>query len=121
MVQFCAYFIESACRIKRKNGPQTKMRQEMTDRAVEETLAALRHRRMVLPAALFLAGHRPMAFAIGQLLLVFQPLAALLGGDGIGAWARLLSHPAGPAALGDRLTELIDEEENALLDRGSES
>lgn len=121
MVQFCAYLVESACRIRRKNGPQTKMRQDMTDRAVEETLAALRHRRMVLPAALFLAGHRPMAFIIGQMLLVLQPLAALLGGTEIGAWGRLLSHPAGPAALGDRLAELMDEEKHTGPERRSES
>ena len=96
------------------------MRNKLIDSSVDELLSSLCDRRMVLPAALFLAGHRPMAFTIGQLLLVLHPLAALLGGDAIGAWARLLSHPAGPAALGDRLAELIDEDENSVLRRRSE-
>ena len=85
----------------------------MIDKSIEETLSTLQDSRMVLPAALFLAGHRPMAFTVGQLLLIFQPLSAFFGGDGIGAWARLLSHPAGPAALGDRLVELLEEDQHS--------
>ena len=102
-------------------GPSTAMSKEMIDSSIDEMLSSLCERRMVLPAALFLAGHRPMAFTIGQLLLVLQPLAGLLGENEIGAWGRLLSHPAGPAALGDRLAELMDEEKHTGPERRPES
>ena len=95
--------------------------EEMIDRSIDETLSSLQDKRMVLPAALFLAGHRPMAFTVGQLLLLLQPLAAFIGGDRIGAWGRLLSHPAGPAALGDRLNELLEEDELSERQGTSES
>ena len=80
------------------------------DAAVDEAIDALRQRQMVLPALLFLAGHRPLAFALGQMLLVLQPLAAILGADGLAVWGTLLSQPAGPAALMQRLTRLLDED-----------
>ncbi|MCY4081343.1 MAG: hypothetical protein OXF54_13960 [Caldilineaceae bacterium] len=63
-----------------------------------------------MPAVLFVAGHRPLAFVFGQALLILQPLAALLGSDGLASWAHLLSHPGGPAALSDRLAALLDED-----------
>ena len=81
------------------------MSEEKFDESVDATLSAIRHRRMVLPVILLLAGHRPLAFTFGQVLLILQPLAALLGTDGLDAWARILSHPGGPAALTDRLAD----------------
>ena len=84
---------------------ESPMNEEKFDESVDATLSAIRHRRMVLPAILLLAGHRPLAFTFGQVLLILQPLAALLGTDGLDAWARILSHPGGPAALTDRLAD----------------
>jgi len=78
------------------------------DATVDETLSAIRQRRMVLPAILLLAGHRPLAFTFGQLLLILQPLAVLLGSRGLDAWVRVLTHPNGPPALTDRLEELLE-------------
>lgn len=83
----------------------------MTDKSVDETLAAVRQRQMVLPALLFLAGNRPLAFLIGQTLLTLQPLAALLGLDRLGPWAELLSHPEGPSDLTARLAAMQEEDE----------
>ncbi len=89
-----------------------------TDTLVDEALAAIRQRQMVLPALLFLAGHRPLAFVLGQMLLILQPLAAIFGADGLAVWSELLSQPAGPTALTERLVRLLDEGCNApLLER----
>lgn len=82
----------------------------MTDKSVDETLEAVRQRQMVLPALLFLDGHRPLAFLLGQTLLLIQPLAALLGLDRLGPWAELLSEPDGPSSLTARLAALQEEE-----------
>ena len=82
------------------------------DATIDETLSAIRQRRMVLPAVLLLAGNRPLAFTFGQLLLILQPLAVLLGSRGLDAWARVLTHPSGPPALTDRLAELLENDRN---------
>ncbi len=82
------------------------------DATVDETLSAIRQRRMVLPAILLLAGHRPLAFTFGQLLLILQPLAVLLGSRRLDAWVRVLTHPNGPPALTDRLEELLENDRN---------
>jgi len=82
------------------------------DATVDETLSAIRQRRMVLPAILLLAGHRPLAFTFWQLLLILQPLAVLLGSRGLDAWVRVLTHPNGPPALTDRLEELLENDRN---------
>ena len=82
----------------------------MNNETVDEVLFEIRQRRMVLPAILFLAGHRPLAFTFGQILMMVQPLAALLGADGLGAWGRLLSQPGGPSALTERLEDLLKNE-----------
>ncbi len=78
----------------------------MTDKMVDEALEAVRQRQMVLPALLFVAGHRPLAFLLGQTLLVMQPLAALLGLDHLGLWGHLLSQPDVPSNLTARLAAL---------------
>ena len=92
----------------------------MYDETVDETLSAIRQRRMVLPAILFLVGHRPLAFAFGQMLLILQPLAGLLGADGIGAWGKLLSQPDGPSALTERLEDLLQEDSHAKHEQETE-
>ena len=92
----------------------------MYDETVDETLSAIRQRRMVLPAILFLVGHRPLAFAFGQMLLILQPLAGLLGADGIGVWGKLLSQPGGPSALTERLEDLLQEDSNATHEQETE-
>ena len=86
------------------------MYEERIDEAIDATLSAVRQRRMVLPAILFLSGHRPLAFTFGQVLLMLQPLAALLGANGLDCWVRVLTHPSGPPALTDRLAELLEKD-----------
>jgi hypothetical protein len=51
------------------------------------------------PALLFLAGHRPLAYAAGNLLAVAAPVAAVLGAAQIGRWAHLLIAPGGVESL----------------------
>lgn len=74
--------------------------------SIEETLAFLSRRQMILPALLFLAGHRPLAFVCGQCLMVGLPLGILFSGWPLRAWAEVLSHPQGPQALEQRLRDL---------------
>ena len=102
-------------------GVGNPMQEEQFDKTVEAAIAAICRRRMVLPAVLLLAGHRPLAFTFGQVLLILQPLAALLGNDGLDSWARLLSHPRGPAALTERLAESLVEDTPATRDLRSGS
>ncbi len=97
------------------------MREKQFEEPVDAVLSAIGHRRMVLPAILLLAGHRPLAFTFGQLLLILQPVAALLGTNGLDSWARLLTHPSGPAALSDRLAALLEEDRLAAQELKSES
>ena len=61
--------------------------------------AALQQRGLAAPALLYLAGHRPLAFAAGQLLALAAPLAAVLGLHQTMAWAHLLSTPDGVDSL----------------------
>jgi len=67
--------------------------------AIRQSVEALHRRKLALPALLLLAGHRPLAFAAGQVLAVVAPAAALLELISIRDWAALLSTPEGPAAL----------------------
>ena len=97
------------------------MDDEQFDKTVEAMIAAISRRRMALPAVLLLAGHGPLAFTLGQVLLILQPLAALLGSDGLDSWARLLSHPRGPATLTDRLAESLEKDTLATRDLRSGS
>ena len=68
--------------------------------------AALGRRGLAAPALLYLAGHRPLAFAAGQLLALAAPLAAVLGLRQTMDWAHLLSTPEGV----DRLQAALAEE-----------
>ena len=67
--------------------------------------AALDRRGLTAPALLYLAGHRPLAFAAGQLLALAAPLAAVLGLPHTMDWARLLSTPEGVHHLQAALAE----------------
>jgi hypothetical protein len=77
-----------------------------TDSSLVAPLAAgLDRRGMATPALLYLAAHRPLAFAAGNLLAVAAPLAAALGVGQVQSWAQLLLSPEAvetlTAALGD--------------------
>ncbi|MCY3992025.1 MAG: hypothetical protein OXI52_03430 [Caldilineaceae bacterium] len=96
------------------------MHEGQFDSEIDATLSAIGQRRMVLPAVLFVAGHRPLAFVFGQILLILQPMAALLGSDGLASWAHLLSIPGGPDALSDRLAALLERDRHATRDLKSE-
>ena len=89
--------------------------------AVDEAVEAVRRRQMILPALLFLAGHRPLAFLLGQMLLVLHPLAALLGADGLHVWGELFSQPTGPSALTARLALLLEEDSRINRGRGADT
>lgn len=97
------------------------MHEEQFDETIDASLSAISQRRMVLPAVLFVAGHRPLAFVFGQALLILQPMAALLGSDGLASWAHLLSHPGGPDALTNRLTALLEKDCSVTRDLKTES
>lgn len=66
---------------------------------IDSFVLNLGRQRMGLPALLFLAGHRPLAFVIGQVLYVASPVADLAGWEGCADLAAVLSHPDGPARL----------------------
>ena len=75
--------------------------------AMGGTIHALAQRQLALPGLLFLAGHRPLAFVMGQAMYVLAPLAMTLGIADWLAWAALLSHPDGPTRLEDYVLEEI--------------
>ncbi|MCB0045685.1 MAG: hypothetical protein H6642_17315 [Caldilineaceae bacterium] len=75
--------------------------------AVQETVDTLRRHELVTPAALFLIGHRPLAFTAGQCCYLLAPAATLLGVSGIRAWGEVLSDPAQTACLADYMTEAL--------------
>lgn len=54
---------------------------------------------------LFLAGHRPLAFVIGQGLYLLTPFAELIGFGTAERFAQLLSQPEGVAWLEQALRE----------------
>ncbi|MFN8445703.1 MAG: hypothetical protein U0175_33235 [Caldilineaceae bacterium] len=54
---------------------------------------------------LFLAGHRPLAFIVGQGLYLFTPLAELVGFAKAERFAQLLSQPEGMAWLEQALRD----------------
>ena len=55
-------------------------------------------------ALLFLTGHRPLAFAIGQGLHLLAPVAALAGIEALDELGNILSRSDGTAILHDALT-----------------
>ena len=65
----------------------------------EETLEIIRKRQMMLPILLFVTGHRPLAFVVGQLLHLVTPLALFVSQESIEEWAHLLSTPDGAVWL----------------------
>ena len=69
------------------------------------TADMLARHEMLTPALLLLAGHRPLAFVVGQLLYGLAPVAALFGLAGCQDWARLLSDPHGAAQLQQALED----------------
>lgn len=50
-------------------------------------------------ALLFVAGHRPLAFVVGQGLYLIAPVAELLGAEHVDALAQLLSREDGVEQL----------------------
>lgn len=76
---------------------------ELLTPAIQATIKASEHRGLILPLLLFLAGHRPLAFVVGQLLHLSSPGAAVMGWSAVAQWAELLSHPNGPSRLEERL------------------
>lgn len=75
--------------------PTAQTRQSEADRL----LHSIQRHEMATPVLLFLAGHRPLAFVMGQLLHVAAPMADLLGWTGCDDWATILSEPDGPSTL----------------------
>mgnify|MGYP001821890278 CR=1 FL=1 len=65
----------------------------------QRIVQAITERELILPSAIFLTGHRPLAFVLGQLLYVAAPMAELMGWSGCSDWANTLSDPDGPAML----------------------
>jgi len=74
----------------------------------QQFVNACARRRLAGPLLLFVAGHRPLAFALGQTLHVMHPLAALLGVDGCNARADDLSAPAGARRLETALARVAE-------------
>ena len=54
---------------------------------------------LILPVWLFVIGHRPLAFLVGQALFGLAPLAALLGDQHVANAAHRLSEPNGAQSL----------------------
>jgi hypothetical protein len=75
--------------------PRANMPIERADPLVTPLAASLERRGMAAPALLFVAGHRPLAFAAGHLLAVAAPVAAVLGLPRVMDWSRLLASPEG--------------------------
>lgn len=60
---------------------------------LEELTKLVQRRQLTTPLLLLLASHQPLAFATGQALYALMPVGLLLGWQGIGDWAALLSTP----------------------------
>ena len=61
--------------------------------------------RMADVTLLFLAGHQPLAFVVGQGLHLLAPVAMLAGAEHLDDLARLLSHREGLSQLEAALHE----------------
>lgn len=83
--------------------------------AIRQTIDAMMQRQLGLPALLFVASHQPLAFVVGQGMHLVAPLALLWGITSWGAWATLLSHPAGPAQLEHYVLEEIDRRHSSTV------
>lgn len=64
-----------------------------------KAISAAQAKELTQPLLLFLAGHRPIAFAVGQVLILGSPIGAMFGWHAIADWADLFSHPNGPSQL----------------------
>ena len=53
----------------------------------------------LVPVLLFLTGHQPLAFVVGQCCHLLNPMASLFGYNACREWAVLLSEPTGLIAL----------------------
>jgi len=73
-------------------------------------VAVLSQRGLLTPALLFAAGHRPLAFAAGQLLALVAPMAAVLGLPHMMEWAHALSTPDGVDRLQAALASKASQE-----------
>ena len=60
------------------------------------------------PALLFVAGHKPLAFVLGQCLHALTPFASMVGWENCAQWATLLSHQDGTSLLEERLHDRIE-------------
>ena len=78
---------------------------ETAARLAAPLAATLAQRGLAAPALLFVAGHRPLAFAAGQLLALAAPLAAVLGQAHLMDWAHLLATTEGVDGLQAALAE----------------
>ena len=67
--------------------------------SVERIAAVCTRRRLTGPILLFLAGHQPLAFSVGQMLYAVAPLLSLLNIQGVTEWAALFSEPGGLSKL----------------------
>jgi hypothetical protein len=61
--------------------------------AAKPLVVDLARRGMVQPALLYVAAHRPLAYAAGHMLAVAAPLAAVLGFGSVQRWADVLIAP----------------------------
>lgn len=74
---------------------------------IRSTIAAIQKQEMLLPLFLFVVGHRPCAFLIGQILHLFAPMADLLELPECSDWAELLSHQGGSKLLEAYLESIL--------------
>jgi len=78
----------------------------------QQFIDACARRRLIGPLLLFVAGHRPLAFALSQTLYVVHPLASLLGVEGCNALAIDLSAPDSARRLENALTQVAEPPES---------
>lgn len=88
---------------------------ELLTPSIQKTLTAARQKEMVAPLLLFLAGHQPLSFVIGQLLYVGAPFCTPFGLESVHDWASLLSHPDGPKLLESELNSNLYAMESQTL------
>lgn len=72
-----------------------------------QLIRRLAQREMALPALCFIAGHRPLAFALSQCLYLAAPLALLLGQQQWLTWAALLGSDQGMSLVENALAEQL--------------
>ena len=80
---------------------------DLVPNELEAALCVVQVNEMGQPALLFLAGHRPLAFVLGQCLHALTPFASMVGWENCTQWATLLSHQDGTRLLEERLHDSI--------------